>query len=103
MARLISFPFRVAEYGAVANNEQGSDQYYSEQIATIVLTQQDERPLRPLLGMPDMVFRGFPFSTFQAQVAEELPEIVDVLGKIEYVNDTTEVVVIEYDLVQEYQ
>jgi hypothetical protein len=103
MARLLSFPFRIAEYGAAANNEQGSDEYYREQIATIVLTRQDERPLRPLLGMPDVAFRGFPFSTFQAQVAEELPEIVDVAGRIEKDSETTETVIIEFDLVREYQ
>lgn len=101
MARLISMPFRIAEYGAAASNEQGSNEYYREQLATIVLTKRGERILNDVLGMPDITFSGFLYSAFQAQVAQELPEIVNLEATIENVDDVTENVIIEFGVTEE--
>lgn len=102
MAKLISFPFRVATYGAAAANEQGSDEYYREQIATIVTTKRGERVLNDTIGMPDITFSGFLYSAFQSQVSEELPEIVDLRANIENLNDREESIVVEFGLTEEY-
>ena len=101
MARLISFPFRIAEYGGAASNEQGTDQYYREQIATIVLTKRGERILNDTLGMPDVAYSGFLYSAFQAQVAEELPEVVNLSANIEDTGETTEDVIIDFSVTEE--
>jgi hypothetical protein len=101
MARLISFPFRIAEYGAAANNEQGDDEYYREQLATIVLTKRGEREMDEDLGMPDIAYSGFLYSAFQSQIAEEFPEIIKLKAGIENVDMVTEAVVIEFGLTEE--
>lgn len=101
MARLLSLPFRLADYGAAAANEQGENEYYREQIATIILTIRGERILNENLGMPDVAYSGFLYSAFQAQVAEELPEVVNLQAYIEDVDDVTEEVVVEFDVIEE--
>jgi hypothetical protein len=101
MAKLLSFPFRVATYGAAVSNDQGTDQYYKEQIATIVLTRRGERILSDDLGMPDIVYSGFLYSAFKAQVAEKLPEIVELTATIKDTSDTTEDVIIEFSVTEE--
>jgi|OM-RGC.v1.030367447 hypothetical protein len=101
MARLLSLPFRIADYGAAAANDQGTNEYYREQIATIVLTRRGERILNDNLGMPDVAYSGFLYSAFQAQVSQELPEVVDLQAYIEDVDDVTEEVVVEFALTEE--
>lgn len=103
MARLLSFPFRVATYGAAASNEQGSDEYYREQIATIVTTKRGERIYNDTIGMPDIAYSGFLYSAFQAQVSEELPEVADLRANIENTGETVETVVVEFGLTEEYR
>jgi len=82
MANTISFPFRITKYGEAAKVVQGTDEYYSEQIATILLTIQGERGLEPLLGIPDIAFDGFQNSALQSQVATYLPDLKNVEGRI---------------------
>jgi hypothetical protein len=101
MANLLSFPFRISSFGQAVSVEQGTDAYYGEQIATILLTMDAERPMRPNFGMPDMPFAGFQYSAFHAQVARELPEIADLAASIVSVDETTQTVKVEFNLIRE--
>lgn len=58
MARILSFPFRLAGGGAVATVEQASDQAATEQLAVLLLTRTGERPMVPGFGLTDPAFRG---------------------------------------------
>ena len=102
MAKLISVPFRVSTFGGAVSNEQGTDVYYGEQIATIIFTRQGERPLRPLFGVPDPAFEGFAFSTFRAQVAQELPEVENLQVETEAISERQERVNVNFDVLREY-
>lgn len=84
------------------STEQGTDGYYGEQIATIIFTRQGERPLRPLFGVPDPAFEGFAFSTFRAQVAQELPEVENLQVETEAISDRQERVNVNFDVLREY-
>lgn len=102
MAKTLSFPFRIGDYGAAVSVEQGDDRYYKEQIATILLTKAGERPLADTLGMPDIAFRGFQYSAFKAQVNRELPELNNLTATVEELSDATEVVTVTYDVSKEF-
>jgi hypothetical protein len=84
----------------VTINELG-DEYYREQLATIVLTKRGEREMDEDLGMPDIAYSGFLYSAFQSQIAEEFPEIIKLKAGIENVDMVTEAVVIEFGLTEE--
>lgn len=101
MAKLLSFPFRIGDYGAAVSVEQGEDQYYKEQIATIVLTHAGERVLRDTLGMPDIAYRGFQYSSFRAQVNSELPEVTNLEAYVEDVDEKREIVTVNFDVSRE--
>lgn len=58
MARILSFPFRLAGAGAVATVEQASDDANAEQVAVLLLTRTGERPMVPTFGLTDPAFRG---------------------------------------------
>lgn len=101
MADLISMPLRLSPSGAVVTVEQGTENYYKQQLATIVLTLQGERPMNPSFGMPDMAFQGFMYSTFHSQVEEHLPEVTDLYIEVENVDDMNQSVVIGFNTVPE--
>lgn len=98
MAKVLSLPFQFAPYGPALTLEQGSDEYYKQQLVTLLLTMPGERQMEPDLGTPDSTFEGFEFSGFQAQVQEIFPEIIDLEVNTEYIDDTTEQVVIRFDV-----
>lgn len=102
MAKLISFPFRISAYGGAVSIEQGDDLYYNEQIATILMTHQGERILNESVGMPDTAYSGFNYSAFQSQVVTQMPEIIDLKANIETIDETTENVVVEFNITREY-
>jgi len=101
MAQLLSLPFRVSPAGQAVSLEQGSDDYYQQQIATILMTIQGERLLSDELGMPDMAYEGFMHSTFQAQVETILPEISELNVSIEDVTNTSEAITVTFNVLQE--
>ena len=101
MAALLSLPFRVSPAGQAVSVEQGDDEYYKQQIATILMTVQGERLISEELGMPDMAFDGFMYSTFQAQVEIFLPEISELEATIEKSSDTAQTVVVNFEVLQE--
>lgn len=101
MAKLLSLPFRLGTAGSFVTLEQGEDEYYRQQLVTILLTEQGERTLNDAFGMPDMTFDGFLYSTFQAQVSETLPEITNLDVSIENPTDATERVTVTFDVIQE--
>lgn len=98
MAKVLSLPFRFTPYGSALALEQGSDEYYKQQLVAILLTLPGERVLEPELGMPDSTFEGFQFSAFQAQVEDIFPEIINLEVDTDYVNDTTQDVSIQFDV-----
>lgn len=101
MAQLLSMPFRISPAGQAVRVEQGDDEYYKQQLATILLTIQGERPLNEDLGMPDMAFDGFQYSTFRAQVQELLPEVEEIVATSQNVSEETERVRIEFTVLPE--
>lgn len=96
MARVLSFPFRFNGAGRAATVEQDSDTYYSQQLATILLTIQNEREYIVEFGMPDMAFDGFMHSAFNNQVEEYLSGITDIDVEIVDVTETTQRVEIRF-------
>lgn len=96
MARVLAFPFKLNAAGHAATVEQESTTYYSQQLASILLTVQNEREYALEFGMPDMAFEGFMHSSFKNQVAEYLPNLTDVTAEIIEVTDTTQKITIEY-------
>lgn len=98
MAKVLSLPFRFTPYGPVLSLEQGSDEYYKQQLVALLLTLPGERIMEPELGMPDSTFDGFQFSTFQAQVEDIFPEIINLEIDTDYINDTTQEVAIRFDV-----
>lgn len=68
---------------------------------TILLTLQGERHIFDTLGMPDIAFQGFPYSTFNAQISDYLPEVASTRVTITNESDTTETVLIEFDITPE--
>ena len=103
MAYVLSFPFRVSDFGSAVTVEQGDDAYYDEQIAAIVLTIRGERPMRDTFGIPDIPFKGFAYSAFSAQVKQEMPELNNLRATINVIDDRTEQVTVEYSLSRESQ
>lgn len=101
MAALLSLPFRISPAGQAVTTEQGDDEYYRQQIATILLTVQGERLLTEELGMPDMAFDGFRHSTFQAQVEVWLPEISELRATVEKTTDSSQTVVVNFEVLEE--
>lgn len=101
MADLISLPMRLSPSGSVVTVEQGTEAYYKQQIVTIVLTLQGERPMNPDFGMPDMAFQGFMYSTFHSQVDEHLPEVTDVYVEAQDIDDVNQSVTIGFNTVPE--
>lgn len=101
MAHVLSVPFRISPSGEGVTVEQGSESYYREQLVTVLLTVQGERHIFNTLGMPDIAFQGFPYSTFNAQISDFLPEIAATKVTISNVSDTVETVLIEFDITPE--
>jgi hypothetical protein len=101
MAHVLSVPFRISAAGEGVTVEQGSEAYYREQLVTILLTLQGERHIFDTLGMPDIAFQGFPYSTFNAQISDYLPEVASTRVTITNESDTTETVLIEFDITPE--
>lgn len=56
MPRLMSFPFRLDDTGAIASVDQDSDNEIEEQLAVAVLTRPGERIQVPTFGVMDAAF-----------------------------------------------
>ena len=97
MADLISMPMRLSPSGSIITVEQGSEAYYKQQLAVILLTLQGERPMNHDFGMPDMAFQGFLYSTFHAQVDEHLPEVTDLYVEVTDDDDINQSVTIGFN------
>ena len=75
MANVLSMPFQFSASGMVTAVDQGSDEYYRQQVTTLLLTVPGERSISRALGMPDTAFDRFAYSAFHSQVTDYLPEI----------------------------
>jgi hypothetical protein len=97
MARVLSLPFALSAAGRAITVEQGSDEYYKQQIATLVSTIAGEREIYETLGMPDMAFDSFGHTEFHTQMSKYLPQIVSFKVNREDVSDTTQRIEIAFD------
>lgn len=74
--RVLSFPLRLAPGGSMVTVEQGSDDYYAEQIAVLLLTAPGERPMAPDLGAGDLTFSRIAPSAIRHQAATYVPDVI---------------------------
>lgn len=98
MANVLSMPFQFSASGAAAAVDQGSDEYYRQQVTTLLLTVQGERLISRDLGMPDMAFAGFAYSAFHSQVTDYLPEISALDITLVDETDATQTVTVAFDI-----
>lgn len=77
MARVLAFPVHVDSTGRIATVEQDSEADIAQQLAMLILTRPDERPLTPGYGTPDPAFTGFDPQLLAAS-AEEFGPAVDI-------------------------
>lgn len=78
MTNLISFPFRFAEDGSVAVHDDASDDYYSEEIAAMLLTRPGEREMVPDFGVEDQAYAEFDFDELQTKLSLfNVPVVLD--------------------------
>ena len=101
MANVLALPFRFMRAGKAAVVDQGSDEYYKQQLATLIMTYRGERFIYDGLGMPDMAFAGFQYSALATQVKEILPAISTLDITSSYLNDTTQQVTINFETSEE--
>lgn len=77
MTTLISYPFRLDNRGFVATRDDGTDAYFSEEIAGLVQTEPGEREMVPDYGIEDPLFRSkFPTDELVAKNAKYGPPVV---------------------------
>ena len=98
MARLFSLPLTVSPAGNFVTVEQGSDEYYKQQIATLISTTPDEREMNEEFGLSDPAFNGFNSSEFATQMMQYLPEVTNYSVETTLVDDTTQSVRVDFDL-----
>lgn len=102
MAEVLSLPFRISKHGEAMRSVQGTENYYSEQISTLILTLQGERELEPTLGMPDIAFDGFKNSAFHSQLQEFLPDVKDAKVSLTDLTDTTQNIAVRFEIGVDY-
>ena len=95
--RVLSFPFKLSPAGNALTIEQGSDKYYAQQIATVLLTHQGERTASPEFGMPEQAFEGFMYSSFHNQITEYLPDISSIKVNINGSDSETQTVSVDFE------
>lgn len=98
MARLFSLPLTVSPAGNYVTVEQGSAEYYRQQIATLISTTPDEREMNEEYGMTDAAFSGFNSSEFATQMMQYLPEITNYAVETSRISDTTQSIRVDFDL-----
>lgn len=98
MAHLLSLPFRVNPSGKASAVEQGSDDYYKQQLAALVLTVEGERPINDEFGMPDMAFSGFPLSTLHSKAEIYLPEVSSIEVATEPIDDRSQYLTVGFEV-----
>lgn len=97
MANVLAVPFHLAPNGSASTVIQGTDPYYSQQIATVILTIEGERKFDPDFGMPDMAFDSFQRSSFQHQLDQYIPGIVSATVTTDSITDVTQSVTIHFE------
>ena len=97
MARVLAFPFAITRGGRIATVEQDSEEEITQQLAMLMLTRPDERPLTPGYGMPDPAFEGID-PLLLAAAAEEFGPAVEI-SDVDAVDrgDGTQDVTIHYE------
>lgn len=96
-ANLISFPFRLNNAGTVAVLEDGTEDYYAEQLAVLVLTRPGERSMVPDFGVTDPAFDGFNDEELGAKIDMFGPPIKLSEVTTEFVNSTQQAVFLTFD------
>lgn len=96
MARILSYPFRLASNGSVVTVEQGSDEANAEQIGVLVLTRIGERPLVPAYGIEDPSFGILSAGDVVAGLAMFGPDVTIDEVSIRFPEDGIEEVLIAF-------
>lgn len=94
--RLLSYPFRITQNGAISTVEQYSTQYTAEQIAMLALTEKGERQMIPNFGLSDPSFTGIDPSELSLQVALYGPDVELTSLDAYYEDDSTLTVKVEF-------
>lgn len=98
MSQVLSFPFRLAPNGSVTTVEQGTYDYYTEQISALIQTKTNERIFDLDYGVPVMEFDGFSERAVSQACLRYLPELTITGTKSVQVSDTEQAVVVEYEI-----
>jgi hypothetical protein len=93
VARVLAFPFRLDRTGRIATVEQDSEDDIAQQLAMLILTRPEERPLTPGYGTPDPAFEGFDPLLLAAAAEEFGPDVeiedITVLDRGDGTQDVT--------------
>lgn len=98
MSNVLSFPFRLSPNGTAATVDQGTEQYYAEQINVLVSTDMGERPLLPNFGVPMMEFHQFAALSLIQACRAYLPEVEITDANVIHRSDARDDVVVTFDI-----
>lgn len=94
---LISFPFRLNNAGTVAVLEDGTEDYYAEQLAVLLLTRPGERPMVPDFGVTDPTYDVFNDEELDAKIEMFGPPIQLTGVTTEFVGPTQEAIQVTFE------
>lgn len=95
---LISHPFRLTPAGSVATHEDGTEAYYAERLALLILTQPGERVLVPSFGLRDPTYDTIDEAMLTGQIELFGPEVTLTNVDVRAISDTLTEVVVEFDM-----
>lgn len=101
MARLISFPFRLNNNGEVTTVEDGTEDYYAEELAVLILTKPGERILVPEFGLTDPAFGNFDEVELEGKIDIFGPPIRLTDITTEFVDATQEAISVAFERQEE--
>lgn len=98
---LISHPFRLTAGGSVATHEDGTEEYYAERLALLILTKPGERVLVPSFGLRDPTFDEVDDAMLAAQIELFGPPVTIASIGARPINDVIQEVIVEFDMAGE--
>jgi hypothetical protein len=94
--RLMSFPFRLNQAGAIATVDQGSDTEVEEHIALAMLTRPGERITVPTFGVADPAFSSFQLGALQRHCLDFGPNVDVTAVNVSFLSEERESVSISW-------
>jgi phage baseplate assembly protein W len=95
VVNLLSYPFRLDARGSVATTEDGED-YFAEEIASLISTRPGERTLVPNYGITDPVFNSLSKTELIEKIGMFGPSVTINSIRSTLLNDTQVKVDINY-------